>query len=297
MTIFNLGSINTDYIYEVPHLPRPGETLAATGFGFGLGGKGANQSVAAAQAGSAVIHIGAVGADGGWAKKRLADYGVDVRHIAETDIATGHAIVCVDRAAENAIVVFAGANMAQAETAITAALGQGKAGDLLLLQNETSHQVFAARLAHEKGMKVFYSAAPFSVDATASLLPYLSILALNSLEADQFSAGLETNLSDLGLPGILVTRGADGAEWHAGKNVITSPAIPVEPVDTTGAGDTFAGYFAASIDQGIAPQRALRLATESPFAVQHGRQRHAVDVRRRYECRGSSDLRGIVRTP
>ena len=74
MTIYNLGSINLDHLYKVAHLPQPGETLVATDFSIGLGGKGANQSIAAARAGSRVVHIGAVGSDGGWAKEQMREY-------------------------------------------------------------------------------------------------------------------------------------------------------------------------------------------------------------------------------
>ncbi len=88
MAIYNLGSINADHVYQVPHLPKPGETLAATGLTTGLGGKGANQSVAAARAGAKVVHIGAIGRDGGWALAQLAEYGVDVSEVRQAEAPT-----------------------------------------------------------------------------------------------------------------------------------------------------------------------------------------------------------------
>ena len=103
MTIWNLGSINADMIYDVSHLPGPGETLAADRLARFLGGKGANMSVAAARAGAQVAHVGAIGPDGRWAFDRLTEYGVDTRHIAEVDIPTGHAIIAVDAQGENNI--------------------------------------------------------------------------------------------------------------------------------------------------------------------------------------------------
>jgi len=99
--IWNLGSINADNFYRVPHLAGAGETLAATAFQQGLGGKGANTSVAAARAAARVAHIGAVGADGRWAVDRLLEYGVDTPHIAQVGGPTGHANICVDDAGEN----------------------------------------------------------------------------------------------------------------------------------------------------------------------------------------------------
>ncbi len=151
MTVFSFGSVNVDHVYSVPHLPAPGETLAAQALSTMLGGKGANQSVAAALAGAEVRHIGAVGADGRWAVAELASYGVDVTHVAEVDHPTGHAIISVDAAGENAILLFAGANWVQSEAAIARALRAAGPGDSLLLQNETSHQAEAAKIARGRG--------------------------------------------------------------------------------------------------------------------------------------------------
>ena len=122
MTIYNLGSINADHIYGVEHLPSPGETLTATRFETGLGGKGINQSVAAALAGSDVVHIGAVGPDGGWAVDNISGHGVDTKYISRIDTPTGHAIINVDQSGENAIVIFSGANNCQSSEKIRDAL-------------------------------------------------------------------------------------------------------------------------------------------------------------------------------
>ncbi len=263
MTVFNLGSINADHFYDVPHLPRPGETLAATRFFTGLGGKGTNQSVAAAKAGSEVRHIGAVGSDGSWAVEKLRDYGVNTDHIALSDKPTGHAIINVDAAGENAIVIYAGANRAQSSDNISRALAQARRDDLLLVQNETDKQEEAAQLARKAGARVIYSAAPFSVDSVRAVLPFASILMMNAVESDQLCAALETKLESLSVDGIVVTRGHEGAEWiePATGNRLFIPAIPVTVVDTTGAGDTFAGYFAAGLDRGHDVKAALTLAS------------------------------------
>ena len=96
MTIYNLGSINTDIVYSVPHIPAPGETLASTGRAIFMGGKGANMSVAIARAGSRASHIGALGLDGDWALQRLMEYGVDTRHIVQIETESAQAIIMVD---------------------------------------------------------------------------------------------------------------------------------------------------------------------------------------------------------
>jgi ribokinase len=179
-----------------------------------------------------------------------------------SDKATGAAVVNVDLAGENAIVIFSGANNDQDEAHLRAALANAGPGDTLLLQNETNLQVEAAEIGAAKGMRVIYSAAPFDLEAVRAVIKSVSILAVNALEADQLCAAFGTELAALPVPQILVTRGSEGAEWRSnetGERVFL-PSVAVVPVDTTGAGDTFAGYFAAGLDQGMLPEAALDLA-------------------------------------
>lgn len=262
MTIFNLGSINIDHFYRLPHLPLPGETLAALSYRRGLGGKGANQSVAAARAGADLRHIGAVGADGRWMVARLGELGVDCTHVAEVAEASGHAIINIDEAGENAIVLYPGANRAIPAAAVQKALGQAGPGDWLILQNETTLQAEAARFAREQGLFVAYSAAPFDAGAVRAVLPHVTHLLVNEVEAAQLCAALETGLPDLPVPYLVMTLGARGAVWQdrAAGTRIEVPALPVTPVDTTAAGDTFAGYLIAALAEGMPADGAMHLA-------------------------------------
>ncbi|MGY3438458.1 MULTISPECIES: ribokinase [unclassified Marinovum] len=260
--IYNLGSINADLFYHLPHLPAPGETLASTSFHRGLGGKGANMSVAAARAAAHVGHIGAVGTDGHWAVERLLEYGVDTRHIAENHAATGHAIVYIDGNGENQIVLYPGANVALGQGQITAALGDATASDTLLLQNETNLQSFAAGLARSKGMRVVYAAAPFDAAAVRAVIDRIDMLVLNAVEATQLTEALGTALKDMTVPDIVVTLGADGCHHYDNASGTDQhyPGIKVEVVDTTGAGDTFTGYLVAGLDRGMPMQQAIQRA-------------------------------------
>ena len=261
--IYNLGSINADYFYDLPHLPGPGETLAASAMSVGLGGKGANQSVAAALAGAEVCHIGAVGPDGAWAVDRMAGYGVDTTFVRQVEVATAHAIVMVDTWGENQIVIYPGANHVQDVNVITKALDSADPGDWLMLQNETSLQVEAARLAQKRGMSVAYSAAPFSADAVKPILEFTSLLILNQVEAEQLARALGMSVGSLPVDTILVTKGGHGAEWIDTKSgeTVSVPAFSVDVVDTTGAGDTFAGYTVAGLSLGLSPKDAFRRAS------------------------------------
>jgi len=169
MTIFNLGSINIDHVYRVAHLPGPGETVSDIGFASGLGGKGVNQSLAAAAAGARVHHIGAVGADGGWIVERLRAVGIDVSDLATVAAATGHAVVCVDANAENQIVIHGGANRALTVEQIDRALARARPGDWFLAQNETNLIAEGFARARALGLKTAYAAAPFEAAAAAGL--------------------------------------------------------------------------------------------------------------------------------
>lgn len=266
MTIYNLGSINADSFYRVDHFPVDGETIAASGCDSGLGGKGANQSVAAARAGSTVFHIGAVGGEGVWAVERMKALGVDVTHVA-IDLArpTGHALIFITPDGENRIVIFPGTNREIEEVDVKAALSRAKPGDTLMLQNETNAQVYAAKRAHSRGMRVVYSAAPFDVDAVRAMLPHTDVLAVNAVEAGQVAQALGVAITELPVAELLMTQGASGASWQdlkSGERLFV-PSPKVEVVDTTGAGDTFAGFFCASRDQGATVAECLKIAVSA----------------------------------
>lgn len=260
MAIWNLGSINIDHVYRLARIPRPGETVAALGYTVGLGGKGANQSVAAAQAGASTRHIGALGTGDDWVVARLRDAGVCTADLIRLpDHATGHAIILLESGGENSIVIHPGANRAIPRDRLAEILGRIAAGDILLIQNETNCQAEAARLARAAGACVMYSPAPFDLSALQEVLPHVSILAMNEGEADELLAAMP---EDLPVDGMLITRGAAGAEYRDLRTgtVYRQTAFAVQPIDTTGAGDTFAGYFAAARDRGDSIPEALRLA-------------------------------------
>lgn len=265
MAIYNLGSINADLLYSVPHLPGRGETLAATGFRRGLGGKGANMSVAAARAASRVVHIGAIGLDGCWARDLLTEYGVDTRHILTTDMQTGHAIILLEPGGENSIVIHHGANLNITTDQIGLALSEASPQEILLIQNETNNQTFCARIGSDLGLRVVYAAAPFSAEAVTEVLPFLDMLILNAVEAEQLQIATGMAPEDLKVADVIVTLGSDGCRWHqrATGQVRLFPALKVHPVDTTGAGDTFTGYLLAGLDRGMPMEQATLLATKA----------------------------------
>lgn len=285
MAVYNLGSINADLFYRVPHLLTPGETLASTEHSRGLGGKGANMSVAIARGAARAVHIGAVGADGRWAVERLMEYGVDTRNIVELDVPTGHAIIMVDDHGENAILIHPGANRALTETHIAAALESATDADTFLFQNETSAQIEGAKLASARGMRIVHAAAPFDAKAVEAVLPMLDILVMNAVEAQQLTDAVGMDVTDLTVRDVIVTLGGDGCRWINTDDGTdrTFPAIPVTPVDTTGAGDTFTGFLVAGLDRGLPMEQAISL----------GQQAGAIMVTRRGTADVIPDLKDI----
>ncbi len=260
MSIFNLGSINIDHVYRVAALPGPGETVSDKGYVSGLGGKGVNQSLAAAAAGARVVHIGAIGAEGRWIGERLRQAGIGTDHLTEIDGATGHAVVCVDDAGENQIVIHGGANRALTEVQIADALSTANERDWFLAQNETNLVAEGFAMARAAGLRAAYAAAPFDPEVTAHLVDKVDLLAVNQIEAAQLADHLSIAPESLPVPELLITLGAKGARYHAGGEVHQVAAFSVESVDTTGAGDTFLGAFLAARDLGEPPDSALRRA-------------------------------------
>ena len=272
MAIWNLGSINIDYVYTVPHIPAPGETLAATDREQYLGGKGANMSVAAARAGAQIKHIGCVGEDGAWTISWLMEWGVDTRHLAVLESSSGHAIIAVDANSENMIILHPGANTQIPQSQLQNALAEAQTGDWFITQNETNLQRTATQLARKMGLKVAYAAAPFDADRVQAVLPHLDFLILNAVEAEQLRAATGQGPDALGVQDVIVTLGKDGADWYARGVKTHFDAIKVDPVDSTGAGDTFTGYVLAGLDRGMPMAQAIGMATKAAalMVTRHG---------------------------
>jgi ribokinase len=259
MTLHVFGSINIDHVYRLARFPEGGETLVAVAYAVSLGGKGANQAIAAAKAGAQVHFIGAVGSDGAWAREALERHGVGVDRVRIAVEATGHAIIFVEPSGENRIVIHGGANRSVSRDDLEQALRSAQPGDWWLAQNETNLVVESMAMARGRGLRTAYAAAPFDAEAAAEVLPHVDALFVNEGE-DQ---ALRAHLPDaVPAPLKIITLGARGAIISKrGEPEIVVPACKVEPIDTTGAGDTFTGVFLASLDAGLDLESAGRTAS------------------------------------
>jgi ribokinase len=252
MKVINYGSVNIDYVYRVPHISRPGETIGSTSYEVFTGGKGANQSVALARAGARVFHAGKVGKDSEWLLTKLDSLGMDTSYIASAGGRTGHAIIQVDDKGENSIVLYPGANRQITEREIDNVLPEAEEGDLLLLQNEINLVDYLIEMGHKRGMKVCLNPAPFGPEVLKYPLDLVDMLIVNEIEGQGLVGGTHQeevlrNLSKrFPKSEIVMTIGKEGVIYCSGDDQIRIPAAPAEAVDTTAAGDTFIGYFLAS---------------------------------------------------
>lgn len=264
MTIYTLGSINLDHLYQVDHLVRPGETLTSTSYKTVLGGKGANQSIALARAGAEVHHIGAIGRGDDWVLPEMSGAGVNTEAVMQLDGASGHAIIQLDRQAENAIILYPGANHRLTKAQIASALQAGKPGDWLLLQHETNGLANAMDIAQQQGMRVAYNPAPMVAAEARPLMDRVDWLIVNEVEAMDLTSTEQMDAAETALRAqypnmhILLTLGKAGVLYLGPEGRKLQPAFVVEAVDTTAAGDTFIGFTLAALTQGSTVDQAMR---------------------------------------
>ena len=249
MHVLNFGSLNIDHTYRVESIALPGMTVDASGLSLHCGGKGLNQSVAIARAGTAVSHAGAVGQDGAMLLQLLDSCNVDTRHVAVTDGATGHAVIQVSSSGENAIVILGGANQQIDRNQIQSVLDHFSAGDYIVLQNEIANVPYIIRQAHNRQMVVCFNPSPMTEAIRDYPLDLVDYLFINETEGMLLSGQhqrehvIEILRDRYPRCNIIFTLGKDGVIYAGTEGTFTHGIFETEVVDTTGAGDSFMGAF------------------------------------------------------
>ncbi|MCX7097234.1 MAG: ribokinase [Methylococcales bacterium] len=267
--VLNFGSVNIDHVYTVGHFVQPGETISCQSYRRFAGGKGLNQSIALAQAGAIVYHAGKVGADDLWLKTLMDDKGVDTRLVETSNGPSGHAIIQVNAAGENAIVIVGGANQLISAAFIGRSLANFGIGDFLLVQNEVSNVPQIIQSAHAQGLDVVFNPAPMTADVLAYPLELVDILVVNETEAHALTGESEPQKIYAVLSqrypamAVVITLGHKGAYFFDAHSQLHQPIQAVQVVDSTGAGDTFIGFFLAELINTNDPQVALAYATKA----------------------------------
>jgi ribokinase len=272
MKFLVFGSLNIDLIFSVDHIVCPGETINSSALERSAGGKGANQAAALAKAGMEVYMAGKIGHDGDFLLELLQSYGVRTNHIMHWEGATGQALIQVDKTGQNSIVLYGGGNAALKDSEVPAIISAFSAGDIVLLQNEIPVSAAVMRTARERGMKVCLNPSPFDERITELPLELADILFVNEIEAagltglpasQDFETVLEKLAGRFPKTEIILTAGREGAFYALGTLRARGNIVDLPVADTTGAGDTFSGFFLAARERGRDVTESLRLACKA----------------------------------
>jgi ribokinase len=267
-----IGSLNMDLVTRAPRLPRGGETLIGESFATVSGGKGANQAVAAARLGAQVSMVGCVGSDayGEELRGALLAEQIDCQAVSTVEGASGVALIVVDDNSQNAIVIVAGANGALTPQVIDRFDAVLQAADVIICQLEVPDATvgYALKRGRKLGKTVILNPAPASRPLPADWYASIDYLIPNESEASALSGvpvdSLESAetaanaLIALGASKVIITLGAQGSLFANGTGFEHFPAPQVKAVDTTAAGDTFVGGFAAALASGKSESEAIR---------------------------------------
>lgn len=269
MAILNFGSLNIDMIYTVDRIVKPGQTILSKGLHISCGGKGFNQSVALARAGAKVFHAGKTGYDGKMLIEKLNENNVDTSAITLSDVPCGRAFIQVDSNGENAIVVYGGSNLLITKKEIENTISRFNRNDMLLLQNEINNLPFIMHTAKRIGMKLALNLAPMNSNAYSYPLDLVDILIINESEGKALTSmeeplkAIKKLSSMLSNSIIVITLGQNGLLLSHDGKIYKHPSYHVEVADTTGAGDTFTGFFVKGIQSGKSPEDAADFAAKA----------------------------------
>lgn len=269
MKIINFGSLNIDIFFRVNHIVKPGETISAQSIEKRAGGKGLNQSIALVKNFDKVYHAGSVGSDGAFLKEYLKGERIDTSFIKESKNPTGNAIIQVDDKGENSIVLYKGANFDNDKEYIDQVLSKFDKDDILVLQNEINNMEYIIDMGYEKQMKLVLNPSPITKEVKKFDLNKIDLLLVNETEAkeitncqdiDQIIEYFRENYPNLK---VVITLGCKGSIFVDKENKIFQEAYNVEAVDSTGAGDTFTGFFVAEFYKNKDVKDCLKLATKA----------------------------------
>jgi ribokinase len=270
--ILVFGSLNIDLIFPVDHIVKPGETIGSASLTKSAGGKGANQAAALAKAGMEVCMAGKIGGDGEFLLKLLESYGVDTGCVSRYEGATGQAIIQLDKNKQNAILLFSGGNGCISSDEIKETLGKFRAGDTIVLQNEVARLAEIMEAARERGLRICLNPSP--CDETIETLPLqlADLFFVNELEGAALASLpvttpppqiLDRLAERFPAAEIILTAGKEGAYYGFRGAREKGDIIDLPVADTTGAGDTFTGYFLAARAKNLSVGESLAVACKA----------------------------------
>lgn len=269
MKVLCFGSANLDHVYKVDHFTVPGETQGCLEYNIKCGGKGVNQAIAMAFAGNDTYFAGIIGSDGGLLKDALVDKGVHIDYMKISNKPTGHAIIEVDQSGQNHILLYGGTNKEIDFEYIDEVLSHFSKGDIVVLQNEINYVPYIIERCYEKEMKSFFNAAPYDIAVKNSPIEKVTWLVVNETEGaalsneEDYEKIIQTLKQKYPHTHILFTMGKEGSRVLTDKEDIKVEALKVNAVDTTGAGDTYIGYFVRGIVEEMPLLETAQMATKA----------------------------------
>ena len=269
MKVLCFGSANLDHVYKVDHFTVPGETQGCLEYNIKCGGKGVNQAIAMALAGNDTYFAGIIGSDGGLLKDALVDKGVHIDYMKISNKPTGHAIIEVDQSGQNHILLYGGTNKEIDFEYIDEVLSHFSKGDIVVLQNEINNVPYIIERCYEKEMKIFFNAAPYDIAVKNYPIEKVTWLVVNETEGaalsneEDYEKIIQTLKQKYPHTHILFTMGKEGSRVLTDKEDIKVEALKVNAVDTTGAGDTYIGYFVRGIVEEMPLLETAQMGTKA----------------------------------
>ena len=269
MKVLCFGSANLDHVYKVDHFTVPGETQGCLEYNIKCGGKGVNQAIAMALAGNDTYFAGIIGSDSGLLKDALVDKGVHIDYMKISNKPTGHAIIEVDQSGQNHILLYGGTNKEIDFEYIDEVLSHFSKGDIVVLQNEINNVPYIIERCYEKEMKIFFNAAPYDIAVKNYPIEKVTWLVVNETEGaalsneEDYEKIIQTLKQKYPHTHILFTMGKEGSRVLTDKEDIKVEALKVNAVDTTGAGDTYIGYFVRGIVEEMPLLETAQMATKA----------------------------------
>jgi ribokinase len=282
MKVLVFGALNIDLVFSVDHIVKGGETISGRSLVKSAGGKGANQASALAKAGMEVYLAGKIGADGRFLLDLLQSYGVNTSLVTEYEGSTGQALIQLDKNKQNAIVLYAGGNGRNTIADIERTLPNFTRGDIVLLQNEINQTAEIMEAAKKQGLFICLNPSPYDEKIETLPLDLVDMLFVNEIEGASLVSAPGAAMAKGAAPGaadlpevldalvrrfprseIILTAGKEGAYYGFKEVREKGDIIDLAVADTTGAGDTFTGYFIAARQKNYSVREALALACKA----------------------------------
>lgn len=268
MKICCLGSLNIDMVFNMEKFVKPKETIHSNNLNLFAGGKGLNQAIAIKKTDSDVFMAGTIGKDGDILLKECDKHNLDRNYVRKIEGNSGLAVIQVNKRGENCIILYDGANKKNDKCFIDEVINSLSENDFIVLQNEINDLEYILKKSKERNLTVFLNPSPIEDNIMRLSLELCDYIILNEVEGESLSGKSDYKevvsfLSNKYNNNIILTVGEKGVYFNKDKAIIHKESMKVEVVDTTGAGDTFTGYFIGMLSRGLELEKAIEIGIKA----------------------------------